>query len=279
MSRNNYTIALCDIIENIWNEGHPEETHSIYEMNGLSNLLNRMDEKIEYALPIIFQFTFPCYGDADDKEELEKHIIRAYFTRNINTDSVARWILFLRDRLEDIMPKYVAIYNAQAQLIASEILNPYHITETKSGNIDTARTKKQNITDVSSSESTSSADGSSSGTDNTNVSTVNKFSNTPQALASTGQDYLTNMTKEDTENANTFENNSTSLNNSRTGSESATDSSEQSNENKVEDYTKIIKGNMSRSNYAELIKQYEDVILNIEEMITNELRDLFYLMY
>ena len=135
---NNYTITVCDIIENIWNEGHPDERHSIYEMNGLAGFLNRMDEKIEYALPILFQFPFPCYGDDEDREELEKHIIRAYYTRNINTDSVARWILFLRDKLEDIMPKYVAIYNAQAELIAREILNPYRITETKSGNIETA---------------------------------------------------------------------------------------------------------------------------------------------
>ena len=276
---NNYTITVCDIIENIWNEGHPDETHSIYQMNGLANFLNRMDEKMEYALPIIFQFPFPCYGDDDDRKELEMHILRAYYTRNINTDSVARWILFLRDKLEDIMPKYVAIYNAQAELIASEILNPYRISETKSGNTETAKSRTQSLSGNSSADSTSDTEGSTAGNEKTGIDVTNKFSDTPQALAQTGTDYLTNMTKESTENKNEYSNINSNKNVSNTSTSNSTDASEESSENKAEDYTKIIKGNMSKNSNAELIRQFEDVILNIEEMITNELRELFYLIY
>lgn len=276
---NNYTIQLCDIIEEIWNEGHPDETHSIYQMNGISNVLAKIEEKIDYARPVIFQFPYPYYGDLTDKTKLERHILKSYYTRNINVDSVARWLLFLEERLDDIMPKYVAIHDAQVKLIASDILNPYHIDESKSANTQTSKDRINNISSTSNSSSTADTESSSSGSDNTKIDATNKFSNTPQALAQSGTDYLTNMTVDNTDNTNEYSNVGSNKNISNASASDSTATTEASSENKAEDYLKIIKGNISKNNNAELIKQYEDVILNIEQMITNELKDLFYLIY
>ena len=276
---NNYTIPLCDIIEEIWNDGHPDETHSIFNSNKISNLIKNIDEKLDYALPIIFQFKYPYYGDEEDKKELEKHILRAYYTRNINCDSVARWLLFLQDKLEDIMPRYVAIYNAQAELIASEILNPYHLTETKDKKSNTVKSMEQAYAGSSTNESTNNTSATQSGSENSTANSTTKSSDTPQALAETGKDYLTNMTKEDGTTGNQYANessNEASATGSASGSSTTTESR---NEDKKEDYTKIIKGNISRDNNAKLIAEYENVIMNIEEMITKELSDLFYLIY
>ena len=276
---NNYTIPLCDIIEEIWNDGHPDETHSAFNSNKISNLIKNIDEKLDYALPVIFQFPYPYYGDEENKKELEKHLLRAYYTRNINCDSVARWLLFLQDKLEDIMPRYVAIYNAQAELIASEILNPYHLTETKDKKSNTVKSMEQAYAGSSTNESTNNTSATQSGSENSTANSTTKSSDTPQALAETGKDYLTNMSKEDGTTSNQYANES-SNEASATGSASGNSTTTESrNEDKKEDYTKIIKGNISRDNNAKLIAEYENVIMNIEEMITKELSDLFYLIY
>lgn len=276
---NNYTIPLCDIIEEIWNEGHKDETHSIFNSNKISNLIKNIDEKLEYALPTIFQFNYPYYGDEEDKKELEKHILRAYYTRNINCDSVARWLLFLQDKLEDIMPRYVAIYNAQTELIASEILNPYHITETKDKKSNSTKSSEQSYEGTSSNETSNTSTTGQNGTESSEASSTNKVSDTPQALAETGKDYLTTMSKEDGTTSNQYANESNSKANGTSSASGSSSTSELTSENKNEDYTKIIKGNISKDNNAKLIAEYENVIINIEQMITKELSDLFYLIY
>ena len=126
--------------------------------------------------------------------------------------------------------------------------------------------------------------------DNTISNDVNKQSNTPQAMASamdSGEQiqlsYLSAMNTNKNTSENDYNSSSSSLDNSKTLSKREDDSSYQSSdtgsENKVDKIIRDIKGNLSKMNNAQLVKDYQDVILNIEKMITDELADLFYLMY
>ena len=126
-----YTIPLCDIIRQIYVDDHPDELIDTEEVPTWKDGLEQIATEIEYARTQIFYFEYPNYGDSNDKKELETHILETYYTRDICCDSVMRWVMYLKDRLHDIMPKYVALYNAQMELIASDILDPYHLTETK----------------------------------------------------------------------------------------------------------------------------------------------------
>lgn len=289
-----YTIPLCDIVDQIWIDDHQNELVDTMEVPTWKDGLQRIEERIEYATSQIFYFDYPYYGDAEDKEHLEKHILETYYTRDINCDSMMRWVLYLKDRMNDIMPKYVALYNAQVELIASDILNPYRISETKdlSGNKSTIKNNESNSTVQSESLNTDASNSmiGTSGTDNTLTKDVNKFSNTPQAMESALEsgdeimlNYLSTMGTNKSDSKNEYESNSSTSDTSQSkGNRTDTsnyESSDASNESKLEKVVRDIKGNLSRMNNAQLIKDYQDVILNIEKMICDDLRDLFYLMY
>lgn len=289
-----YTIPVCDIVDQIWIDDHQNELIDTMEVPSWKDGLQRIDERIEYATSQIFYFDYPYYGDAEDKEHLEKHILETYYTRDINCDSMMRWVLYLKDRMNDIMPKYVALYNAQVELIASDILNPYRISETKdlSGNKSTIKNNESTSTAQSESLNTDASNSmtGTSGTDNTLTNDVNKFSNTPQAMESAIEsgdeimlNYLSTMGTNKSDSKNEYESNSNTSDSSQSkGSRTDTsnyESSDASNESKLEKVVRDIKGNLSRMNNAQLIKDYQDVILNIEKMICDDLRDLFYLMY
>lgn len=284
-----YTISLADIINQIWIDGHPDETHSIYDMPSWTDGIADIDSKIAYARPKIFNFDYPCYGDDADKTSLEKHILRKYITREICCSSITRWQMFLYARLHDIMPKYNAMYDANLKLIenAINVLDPYHIEETKNRTIDS--TTSDNTT--SSGSSNQSNDGSvktsntgkTIGDESTTGTSQTKYSDTPQALMQTGKDYLTNLTQVDTAGTDKYTTD-TSMNEDVTSSQkvdSSTNATTASTgaENKKDDYVKTIKGNMSKYNQGELVKSYYNAIISIEELITDDLADLFYQLY
>ena len=289
-----YTIPLCSIIEQIWVDAHPDEEIDQLDTPTWKQGLQKIAEQIAYAVPEIFYFDYPYYGDASDKLHLEEHILETYYTRDINCDSVMRWAMFLKDRMNDIMPKYKALYDAQMELLASSILDPYHIKETKdfTSNKNTIKTNESSTVGTSKSDSVSDSNSLSNteGTDNTVTKDVNKTSNTPQAMASaveSGEEiplsYLSTMATDKNTSDNEYSTANSSSDNSKTTSNVANDSTYQSSdsglENKTDQMIREIKGNLSKMNNAQLVKDYQDVILNIEKMITDELNDLFYLMY
>lgn len=289
-----YTISVEDIVEEIWNEDHPDETHSIFEPLPWRQALAKIDEHVEYACPIIFNFDFECWGDEEDRLNLEKHILHDYFTRNICCDSVTRWNLFLKNKLHDIMPRYKALYNAQMKLIAENPLSPYHIEETKhlTSNLDKVNDEKSKTSDKTTSQniSDSSSISNNKGIDDTDTNTVNKFSNTPQALASAVEsgdeiplNYLSTMQVNKEGVKNKYESINDTADSSKSKSNSNVDSDYESNntgsESKEEEYVKEIKGNILKFNNGQLIKDYQNAILNIENMISEELADLFFMIY
>lgn len=289
-----YTVPVCSIVEQIWSDGHPDEEFDSLDLPSWKEGLQRIDEQIAYAVPEIFYFDYPYYGDEEDKAHLERHILETYYTRDINCDSVMRWVMFLKDRMNDIMPKYKALYDSQMKLISSNILDPYHIKETKDlvSNKSTIKVNESSTAGTSKSDSVSDSNSlaTTEGIDNTVSKDVAKTSNTPQAMASatdSGEEiplsYLSTMATNKSDTDNDYSSANTSTDNSKTVSKRTDDStyssSDTGSEKKTDQIIRDIKGNLSKMNNAQLIKDYQDVILNIEKMITDELKDLFYLMY
>lgn len=284
-----YTISIADIITQIWNDGHPDETHSIWQFPKWSDKLADIDTKIEYARPLIFSFNYSCYGDDEDKKHLEQQILRKYLTREICCSSITRWQLFLYSRLNEIMPRYVALYNANLQVIenAINVLNPYNITETKDRNTkssseDTSSTTTSNNTTNKNNYEDNNTN-KVTGVDDTVNNTTTKYSDTPQALMETDKDYLTNLTKVEVLATDTYSSNTESANTGNSEGSSTMAGSSSSNgsgsETKSDNYVKTIKGNMSKYNMGELLDSYANSIMSIEELITNDLADLFYQLY
>ena len=238
---------------------------------------NKINEIISKALPKIFDFDYPIF-DEKYRTELETKIVRHYYTREICCETVGRWKLFLEDKLNLIMPYYNQLYKSALleidPLITTKMStnrtinknNSDNLTSNTSGTIDVT-----NITDTTGNVTTSS-NGSSSST--------NKESDTPQGGISglVTDNYLTNASI----------NNATDSVSSTVGTtdKKVDDNSESRKENKTEsrtgtegeNYVETLQGNNGISQ-SDLLLKFRETFLNIDNMLINELNDLFFSLW
>lgn len=115
---------------------------------------NSIDEVLNAAAPLIFNFDFPIYDEAY-RLPLEKRILKHYYTREISEETVGLWQLRLEDRLNLIMPYYNKLYTS-----ALLDFNPFYDVD-----LNEEHTRKNDET--KSSNSIVEEIGSSSGEDST----------------------------------------------------------------------------------------------------------------
>lgn len=247
-----------------------ETTCGLTESVGLS----RVDEVLEGSVDKVFDFTFPIF-DESYRKILEKKILRHYYTREISAETVGLWKLWLSTRLNEIMPNYNKLYEAELNII-----NPLYTTDmtTKRDNKrEDKRTGNENINDTTKIKS----EGTSGGTSNTtaNSTNTNAYSDTPQGSLS-GVDELTYLTNASKDTGSTTSNNSSST---TTHDESENTYGRVRNDSdsldSVEDYLEHVYGYNGNKISAELLKKYKDVMLNIDLMIINDLEDLFFQLW
>lgn len=73
-----------------------------------------ISQRIELALPKIFDFDFPIY-DEKHRKTLEKKIIMHYFNKEIGLETVGLWKFYLEEKLNLIMPEYNMLYQSAAE--------------------------------------------------------------------------------------------------------------------------------------------------------------------
>ena len=200
------------------------------------------------------------------KEQLETRIINHFYTREIGTDAVGQFILFVKDKMAEIMETYVPlIYTAS---IKFDPLVNVDFTETYSGSSSTKTDQTTTSNDSNSASSESSSESSGSGL------TVN--SDTPQGQISKtailGGTYASSAGANETENTVS---DSSSNSSSHTGS-----SASNGNESGVNNYVKSTRGNSGVSATAQkMIEQTRDIIRAINTEIVYELEPLFMGLY
>lgn len=192
---------------------------------------NNVNEIIESARPKIFNFSYPIFDD-EYKPTLETKILKHFYLREISSETVGVWKLWLDATMNEIMPYYNELY--KSTLIEFNPLYDTDITtesqrdidgsENKTGSEQTSSTRGINessqLTDETTIDGTTSSQtagtktGSQSGTSGKTGSgttaettqnsgsqttdTLNEFSDTPQGGLDgiLSHDYLTNATKE-----------------------------------------------------------------------------------
>lgn len=203
------------------------------------------DEQIKKALPKLFNFSFPIY-DENYRKTLELKIVRHFYTREICCETVGRWKMFLRDRLNLIMPYYNDLYKS-----ATLEFNPLYdhdltTTSNKSG----------------SGSNSNSGSTSSNQTTNNSSTDWNLHSDTPQGAITDldEMNYLSDATK--------------GTDNSEQKSNGSSNTSTNGNYSNIEDYTQTVQGFTNPP--SELIKKYRETLINIDQLIINDLDDLFF---
>ena len=72
----------------------------------------KIDDIIAESVDKVFDFDFPIF-DEDYRSVLESKILRHYYTREIGFETVGLWKHYLHTRLDEIMPKYNKLYEAE----------------------------------------------------------------------------------------------------------------------------------------------------------------------
>ena len=179
------------------------------------------------------------FYDKQHKEEFEEKFINYYMFNEIGFETVKRFKHYLKEKLNRIAPYYEQLYKTELRCLE--------------GDIDFMLNKDLHET--------------------INVKDKNKSKSKTNATSNTlnKESYLDNGNA----SLDLTEGNLTGVNNSNGN---GTTESDMSGEN--EQLTELIsKGNIGVTSSAELLKQWRQVLINIDEMIIEECRDLFMMIY
>lgn len=207
------------------------------------------------------------FFDESYRAILCQKILKHYYLREIGSETVGIWKLWLNTRLEEIMPFYNQLY--KSALIEFNPLYDVDLKRTHNRKIDSSKQDTGTSQSVSSSEI--NASGTSSGSSNNTKKDL--YSDTPQG-AITGlenENYLTNARK-------VTDTGSTSNENSSTGTNKTTvndDTSNTGSANSLEDYVENVSGKQGSESYSSMLLKFRETFLNIDLQVIEEFSDLF----
>lgn len=212
---------------------------------------NDIEDVLDKSWNKIFS-DFPIF-DEQYRAELCKKILRHYYTREICCETVGRWKLFLSDKMKNIMPYYNQLY--QSELLKIQPLVSVDRSVSHQGSGSESKITKSNATNTNSSRTDGSTD------------TWSYYSDTPQGGINglDTNDYLTNATH----NTGTDGTNSTV-----NGATSADETGEGTRNDMYVDKFLGYEGNQS-----EMLLKFRETFLNIDMMVINELKDLFFTIW
>lgn len=94
--------------------------------------LSRIDEVLDEATPKVFDFSYPIFEEAY-RRPLERKILSHYYTREIGYETVGRWKLALRNKMNEIMPYYNQLYKAAGQFGRLNLFDDVDVSESHVG--------------------------------------------------------------------------------------------------------------------------------------------------
>ena len=238
------------------------------------------DDMIAKALPKLFNFSFPIY-DESYRQTLEMNIVRHFYTREICCETVGRWKMFLRDRLNIIMPQYNTMYESLNDLQEKLFAN-VDVTETTetSGNSNT----KNNSSSNSQSNNTSYANSTGNSNSNGNSTALGDAWQTSNDTPQGGLEgletnrYLSSATHNKSKNDSTSNTSTENASNASQEGTSNTDSTSNSSSDTVstQTYVRHLLGRNGGSDYINIYNKLVDSYLNIDKLIIDELENLFF---
>lgn len=225
---------------------------------------------------------YPIFDEAY-REQLETKILKHYYTREICAESFGLWKLWLNNTMNEIMPYYNKLYKSELLEFNPLYTMDYRTVRSKNNASNTNGNEKiQSESD----DKYSSNDAKNTTSENKENSTGwNLYSDTPQGgIGGINGDlqnntFLTNATKVTNDTNN---NSSGSVVGIQSGNNKNIGKSEKTSENSkvdIESYTERVFGKNDNKSYSELIKEFRNNFLNIDEMIIDRLSDLFMLIW
>ena len=273
---------------------------------------NEVDEIIETACPLLFNFDFPIF-DESYRLVLEKKILSQYYTREICEESVGLWKLRLKNKLNLIMPYYNQLYksetldfnplydvdytteysrnnggNTQDVISGSETENKQvgenrtKTVKTDYGGITTNKgnsTTTNNLTesDIYIDLKNDTPQGGIEGFANNSL-TFKYLSEAQQRAGSTSNtgDVKLNVENSDVKSGSDTVTVTIPNDTVQTNGTINTDRTETHNINTLEEYVSHISGKQGYGSMSKLLEEYRQTMLNIDQMVIEALNDLFF---
>ena len=278
--------------------------------------LELQEMKNKYGIEI-FDFNYPFYTeDKQIKQQFEDLFFQHYYFYEIGAETPERWKQMLKGRLKTIMPYYEQLYQTEWFIVKKDMMVSKDLVETtihtlkgtsqeqqhqQSEAEDTQNQQsKTNGTSHNNSQQSSTSDstGTSTGEGTSSNHQTDKESalenGVPQVSLSGDLTRIADSTNESTTSSNsssTASSEETSVleyqqTDSQAGEQSTSSHSQtkgqQSNQqqNELEEKTEFhSKGDVGIQTPAYAITEWRKVIININQMILDDLRDLFILIY
>lgn len=276
-----------------------ENAAGLKESEGYS----KIGDIIQKAIPNVFNFEFPIF-DENYRNVICTKILKHYYTREISEETVGLWKLRLDTRLNEIMPYYNQLY--KSELIEFNPLYDTNLTTTHNAQKDetTTRDEKDTENKTGSSEYTKAvADDSTTvnatktsntenGTTTNNDTRKDLYSDTPQGSLQNveNETYLTNARKIADTKTETRANTSGGESSANTSyKDSLTDTGDSSFKedtsvartgsvqlNTTDEYVNLVSGKSGGASYSKMLEEFRKTFLNIDVMVIDELKDLFF---
>lgn len=194
----------------------------------------------------IFDFDYDFYTtDKAIKSKFEKKFLDTYLFHEIGQETVVRFKHYLKTKLNNIAPYYKQLYETEIRCLDIDFMLNKDLTETYERLVD----------------SESKANNNSSLKDNVTQGTKESYLDNGNASLSLEYGSLTGVTSSSSDN----DSSSTSVSNSN---------------DKQSEKTKLIsQGNIGVTSSAELLEKWRKVLINIDELIIEDCRNLFLQIY
>lgn len=215
--------------------------------------------------------TYPMFTDGTELDDyraiLEPKILKHFYTREIGVETVGLFKMRLNNKMNEIMPYYNKLYE-------SELLefDPFEDT-----NIKTERGKEGSR--IENEDRLMNENESNTGTNRSKTNGSSEdwdlFSNTPQGQLNNVKEgkYLTTADNQTNNNEESSESNSSNV--------KGRDVKDNKNRNisDFEDFVEKVKGKKGNKSYPELLEEFRKTFLNIDMMIIEELKGLFFKLW
>ena len=222
-----------------------------------------VDRIISTAEPFIFD-GYPLYDDKY-RQILNCKILKHFYTREICEETYGLWKLRLNTKMNEIMPYYNQLYKS-----AMLEFNPLYDTNIE---IKKRNDNSRNETGVGNTQNSSNTSGYSQSNQTSNNTQYDYFSDTPQGQLTEVLENHKYLTTADKNTSSSQTNDST---NSTANSSGTSTYSNNIKSNTIDDYIETITGKRGTTSFNNLLKEFRQNMLNIDMMIIDELKTLFF---
>lgn len=250
-----------------------------------------VDEVLSKCWNKLITTNFDIFDDAY-REKLVCKVLKHYYLREIGAETVGVWLLWMNTKFEEIMPYYNQLYES-----AKLKFEPFYdvdykrssqrdVTETEHGSYENKGQTQSDGSSTDTGKTGNTRTGKTTEVGSTGRTSKDLYSDTPQG-ALTGVDnetYLTNARKvTDSGNSNTdVDETITDAGTSEVkGINSQTVNSTLNNTNaksgtKGDAFSEDVRGKMGGGSYSKMLIEYRDTFINIDMLVIDEFKDLFF---